>query len=40
VKEGERSAWGSEVCHRQGCGVSGGMSGGKMEGLIHEAVKV
>jgi hypothetical protein len=31
---------GGRVCHGRGCRVSGGTSGGKMEGLIHEAVKV
>jgi hypothetical protein len=40
MEEGERHAQGDGVCHRRGCGVSGGTSKGKVEGLICEAVEV
>jgi hypothetical protein len=40
MKEGEWSARVSEVCRRRWCGVNGGTSGGKMEGLICQVVKV
>jgi hypothetical protein len=40
MEEGERSAQGDRVCHRRGCGVSGGTSRGKMKHLICKAVEV
>jgi hypothetical protein len=40
VEEREQRAWGGRIYHRFGCGVSGGTSRGKVEGLIREAVEV